>query len=232
MNPYWAVNFDVTTGCDTHMRDGMRLIDTRCITTGPNETCSERFPDYYDYTTNKMDPYCAAHSDDMATARRGTFRRAPELCDKVPNTPVNCPRVHGSFSGTGRKVADLEHTHSTSSRFAQGIWDTSNSIFRGRTFSPETGTVNGLSVVDVLKVLPTDIAGHALEFTVTEYGVLRLSCMHLVKQATKECTTNNRHWMKNVEELWKYQHYQQERIWPDRSFGTPHPPANWKCPMQ
>jgi len=47
INPYWAVDFDAETGCDTYVRDQLRLTDGRCLTESASRSCADRFRSHF-----------------------------------------------------------------------------------------------------------------------------------------------------------------------------------------
>ena len=233
INPYWAANFDTTIGCDTHTQDNLRLVDARCVTANAEQTCAQRFPGEAGYAAvvrNRMSPLCQQNADTLSTARRGTFRPGfTELCDLTPDRPGSCPRRHGSLGRRGESVADLEDVHGVESK--QGIWHISNSIFRGHKHLPRT-IVDGLSPVDVLRMLPTDIAGDSMQFTVDADGTIALLCLHLVASATAKCGSSSQHWLNRIEQHWAAQHRKQQRTWPPPVPEVLGRTVDWKCPLQ
>ena len=226
INPYWAVNFDVDTGCDTYVRNSMRLIDARCLTTSSDESCKERFPEFDNALKEKLPPYCSTHQDTLSTSKRGTFRDGiTELCDRRPSLPETCNRQQGTFAGSdGERQHNLEGERQLTT-ISHGLWKTSNSIFRGQVHRPVVSTV------DALQILETDIAGHSLEFEIDEYGKLHLACVNLLRGVTATCDVSNRHWLHRIDEDWAWQHKTQKRVWPylEKEGGAE---VSWKCPLQ
>ena len=226
INPYWAVNFDVDTGCDTYVRNSMRLIDARCETTTPSQSCAERFPAFDHALKHDIPPYCSTHQDTLSTSKRGTFREGmSELCDKQPSMPGTCNRRQGTFAGSdGIPQEDLTGPRKQTIT-SHGLWKISNSIFRGRTHRPAL-----MSSVDALQIKETDIAGHSLEFEIDTGGSLNLVCVNLLQGVTETCVVSNRHWLHRIEEDWAWQHKTQERIWPRLEMQDA--AVSWKCPLQ
>ena len=80
INPYWAVNFDTSLGCDTRRQGELPLVDARCVTP-PHQTCEQRFPEFATVlgllddgrSSDVMSEQCVQKSGTLSTARRGTF---------------------------------------------------------------------------------------------------------------------------------------------------------------
>jgi len=223
INPYWAVNYDTETGCDTYVRDVLRLTDGRCLTESASQTCADRFPFFDKALSSKLPAFCRAHANEVNTGRRGTLRAGvTELCDRTPDSPDQCLLRHGSFAGfLGSPVPDLNSFHVT--RKQQGLWKFSNSIFRGSVFREANA-----DHIDALQLLPTDIAGHSLGFVVDASGQLVLHCVNLVGVALESCLVSNQHWMYNLEEKWAWQHARQQALWPANANTGAMP---WTCPL-
>jgi len=202
INPYWAVDYDVKTGCGTFEQDGLRLIDGRCLTQGAGEQCADRFLAYQDALSRSLPEQCSSAAGAVATGRRGSMRPGiTELCDRQFALPQECGVRHSSFSGApGQPVRELEEEHGL--RLLAGLWRYSNSIFGGSVLRPETA-----DRVEALQLLPSDIAWHSLEFDINRSGQLVLKCVNLVgPEAQVRCGVSNQHWMKSLEEHWAWQH--------------------------
>jgi len=226
INPYWAVDYDVTSGCDTFRRDALRLIDGRCLTRSAAEQCSERFPDYHRAISERMPAQCRANVNTVATGKRGTLRPGlTELCDHTFVSPALCNLRHGSFAGaTGESIRDTQEVHDVGMQ--PGLWLFSNSIFRGSVLRPAN-----TPHIEALRLLPTDIAGHSLEFDIDAQGQLALKCVNLLGEAAvASCRVSNQHWMRNIEEHWAWQHARQKALWPTTQMRAA--PVSWKCPLQ
>ena len=223
INPYWAVNYDTETGCDTYVRDELRLTDGRCLTESASQSCAERFPAFDRALSDRLPSFCRAHGNEVNTGKRGTFRPGvKELCDRAPAAPAECLLRHGSFGGkVGMQVPDLDTYHVTRKQI--GLWKFSNSIFRGSVLREANA-----AHIEALQLLPTDIAGHSLGFTVDASGQLVLHCVNLAGQALESCRVSNQHWMHNIEENWAWQHARQKALWPATENTASVP---WTCPL-
>jgi len=219
INPYWAVDYDTKTGCDTYVQDNLRLTDARCLIENAGQTCANRLRALAD----KMPAYCRAHANEVSTGRRGTLRSGfTELCDFVPDLPALCMLRYSSFAGTtGEPVTDLNAQHTASKQ--QGLWRFSNSIFRGSVLTPDDS-----AILQALQMLPTDIAGHSLGFQVDKNGLLGLHCVNLLGDAQESCRVSNQHWMHNLKDHWAWQHARQNTLWPT---GAGSEPVSWTCPL-
>jgi len=209
INPYWAIDYDIETGCDTYVRDQLRLTDGRCLTESADRTCGDRFPEYERAVSARMPAYCLAHANEVSTGKRGTLRPGvQELCDRTPDLPSECLARHGTFGGNeGLPVDDLDRQHATLKQ--RGLWAPTSLVFRGSVRrDPDPARL------DALLLLPTDIAGHSLGFAVDSAGQLVLRCVNLLGRATESCRVSNQHWMHQIEDKWAWQHARQEARWP------------------
>ena len=225
INPYWSTHFDAVHGCDVLHRNGLTLIDDRCLTTVATETCASRFPKFAEIIDDKMPGYCRDHSGELTTTVTGTFGNGyTELCDLRFESPPSCERRHGTFMGAqGTTVADL---HAFNEPVKQsGVWARSNAMFRGRT-----ELLDAPDMTSALGIDKGDIAGHSLEFAVNSEGRLRLKCVHLRGDPSETCRVSNQHWMADIETFWVAQHRTQNNSWPQRRYGPG--PTSWKCPLQ
>jgi len=244
MNPLWAGNYDVTScpggvacGCDTRLQNdwsggNTRVVDTRC---GSQQSqCENQFPRFYRMLYEQTPEHCA---DLGRTVTAVGMRREGSLSDsEIPLcrrtvSSSECSGRFGSLHGhQGTAVSDLYSATRDELIHQEGLFKTSNSIFRRRhtdRFTPSLVTMG---------ILKSDIGGHALEFGIESDGNMHLDCVHLGSNHTK-CGDNENNfipgthnWLSGIENAWSWRQSSYKREWdPDMERDLA---VSWKCPLQ
>ena len=228
LNPFWAGDFDVNTGCDTYSHDSVRYIDSRC------KECEECLGDIlqcqirqelFRRQTHEMPTYCRLHADTAVFRPRLDSLKETilPLCDQTPTESSSCAREHGALFGySGSTVASLYATGPDPEIYA-GLWN-KNSVLRKARNSP------ALDVLAALKILPHDIGGHNLEFVINQAAQLVIGHVHMSEDFSAEYVRRAEHWMPDVESVWNWQHTTHLLIDPAQNpFVTN---IDWRCPLQ
>lgn len=156
-------------------------------------------PEYERHLSQTLPAICTEkHGQPVMRARLGALKRnLSPLCEQRPTIPATCTHTHGALHGhTGETVEDLER-QTTVSVIERGFWKRENAIFRGLP------SVRDPQEVSALALLPQDIGGHCLEFTISAQGWLYLHRASL----TSECQQNGGHvrsWLQNIEQSWQW----------------------------
>ena len=225
INPFWAGDFDIETGCDTALRGGNRLIDVKCRARFVDDDevmlCGTAQQSYMNAVRAVEAPHCI--SDDRTVLLRvnmGTLAddQTP-LCKRAPPDAI-CNRAHGALHGfTGTDALSLSRT-ATFAHTLEGVWDPSNEVLRG-----SAATADRLLAV---RPLLSDIAGHSLVFRLTDAAGLRLRCLNLAGTHARTCERSVREWLAQVESEWERQHVFLRAVWPTTARANVH----WHCPLQ
>ena len=242
INPLWSGNYDVTScpsglscGCDTLLRES-RFVDIRCEEEGENE-CKDRFPVFNNILQTKIPPHCldlGRTKQPVVMIQDGSlYSSETPLCRKTPSNTVyqqECSAekftIYGALHGwQGKRVENLHDPVSEPEVEEPGLFHTSNSIFRRNKFTPQT--------LPVLRVLKTDIGGHALHFQLKPIGrsghEMHLEAVLLQSNPQRKTLSIEKNWLQNIESKWQWQHARLEEVWPRPSvFNAP----SWKCPLQ
>ena len=226
LNPYWASDFDFgdmdTPACDTRLLQAsqMRQVSAECLTLTAEESCANRFPGYYQVVSDphKMNPACQIRNQ----IRAETTLQRP-LCQETPPPTDSCRSTHGTLRGSrGQFAPNLYETYAVTS-VEEGFWNSSNAIFRGDRFSTERQ-----DTLSALRLLPTDIGGHYLQFVV-DLDNIYLLCADLHHDTpTEQCAHSVSAWKAHIDEFWSLQHDLQQSRWPATGTATP----DWKCPLR
>jgi hypothetical protein len=230
INPYWAGDFDIDTGCDTSLRGGSRFVDVKCrprfsldVERDDTTLCSKPLFDSYDDAIKTVESAHCLEDDRTVVLRLNMGSLADgetPLCQREPPQPTLCTRVHGALHGyVGDEADDLTRT-GTGARELVGIWDSANDVFRGR---PDTA-----SELLAIRQRPNDIAGHSLVFRLTDAAGLRLRCLNLAGEHSGACDHSVREWLAQVESEWERQHV----FLRDASPSTARTGVSWHCPLQ
>jgi len=246
MNPLWAGDFDVTScprgqacGCDTRVQDNfVRYVDTRC-TTSAGQTCRDTFPLFDELLQNKLASHCAelgATRQPVTMFQQGTLNAdETPLCSYSTDTfnrgcEVTDNTLYGALHGwKGSTLDSLHNVNNVAHEEQAGIFIASNSIFRQAQFKP--------TLLPTLRVLKTDIGGHALHFDLgtSQANSLQLRCILLSSNPPQACTSNSRtsrEWLQDLEAKFNWQHDILRNTWPDFVVSASASPPSWKCPLQ
>lgn len=231
LNPYWAGMFDRVTGCDVlALGDpsvGIRSVDGECVTLAEDQTCGERFPtfDAALHGADGMPSICSemfeagtVFSPPSASALDSSYT---PLCQRKAPRPAECDVQHGTLLNShGTPVANLMDRHNVTTH--AGVWSRNNPVMREtRARFPGISTA-----VAALRVLVSDIAGHALLFKISAEGQLRLQCMYMDAQPERACSQEASSLLARSAEFWTWQHRLLQKQWPADSAG-----ASWRCPL-
>ena len=242
MAPFWAEFFDVATnivgedsvkdpaiGCDMRRSDednSLMIYNTLCAATETSRSACDAHPIYLKYLKFTLASVCQEkHGQSVARSRLGSLKpQFDPLCQQRPlltTKETTCNLKYGTLHGhRGESVPDLD-SQQPSPIVQQGFWKKENYIFRGVVRQPESNTA--------LQLLSSDIAGHCLNFKITEMGWLYLHQAALSDQ----CENNGkdiRTWLQNVEDYWAYDHDIAEKhltLAPLETSET----ISWHCPL-
>ena len=144
------------------------ILSTLCGETpgGGQQVCS-RHPEYLEALTTKLPEACVSLDGTVVNRERIGAMKSTSLCERQPNTgEPECQLQHDLMNGQqGMPVANLVDA-SKVKKIQQGLWDKSNSLFRGQ------GGVDLSEEAPALNLFEHDIGGHALHFMVSAEGVL------------------------------------------------------------
>ena len=239
MSPLWAGEFDAVScpaglscGCDTYLDpDGTRLVDARC--TEPDDQCAALFPQYHELINSLTPSQCKqlfTRSQPVAMSQHGSLDAAEvPLCAREQHlredlaTQTECAVAHGTLHQyTGESAASIGFQVQPS-KLPGGLYSQNNDIFRYRRNML-------LSRLTALAILDTDIGGHALEFEVTENGLMFFKCAHLQSNAQGSCDLlKNGNWLQNVNTAWSTQHRFMSQQWQQTPLSEA---PSWKCPVR
>ena len=251
LNPLWAGNFDVVTcpagvscGCDTRVGvSGTRYVDAKCKRADDEQTCEELFPDMFNFVQGHCKELSQAYTATSMPNMGSLKETYTPLCQRqfdlelstIENDEETCRFQHGTFHGhKGNRMQELIYSqHTALDSNQRGLWKQSNSIFRSRRYQPALPTS--------IQILNTDIAGHALEFSVDRNAQLYLRCVYTMPTEMQtpnqesdanqnQCTHSSGKWMDSVESAFKWQHNVLENAWPTPILTSTEVP--WKCPLQ
>jgi hypothetical protein len=235
MHPFWGELFDVAhsgnlvlehsaTGCDLKRSgedNSLMILSTLCGETpgGSQKVCS-RHPEYLKALQTELPEACVSLDGIVVNRERIGAMKSTPLCERQPDTGESeCQRQHGLMNGQqGVPVADLGGV-SEVTNVQQGLWEKSNSLFRGREddLSKEA---------TALKLFGHDIGGHALHFMVSAEGVLRLESVFMKSSPPEFSRSDVREWLNRVEDDFADSHRVVERANPAEL-----PDTSWRCPL-
>jgi len=223
LNPFLPGAYDEGIGCETQRVDG----DLWSVKGTCNTDCAES---WRDLVQTQFASYCSTHDREVVYRRDvQTHPSYTGVCSMQFAGPELCPRHHGSIGGNrGERVRSLHDDTVDASIAEYGLWHASNAVMRGGNvdFSERRATSS-------LRMLASDIGGHAVTFDVTPLGQLKVAYVHMHRMPAQSFQTPNRmahEWMGSIEETWKRSnslyHESQWRV----SEQTAH--AAWTCPLQ
>ena len=234
MNPFWAGEFDIASGCDTSRLNDLRYIDVKCASRPDKQevadkrtACLPQFQSYIAALEQKVPPECMDKQYDILfQSNLGSLEDSETpLCDRTPPEAETCDRVFGALHGYQGSPLTAHAQQATPVRTVSGLWDPANIIARG-----------SLAVADellALQTLPNDIAGHSIIFelmsTSNLASFLRLECLNLHSTlGTDTCLKPVTNWLSSIESEWERQHkfYIQSMPSVDRR------QVHWHCPLQ
>jgi len=236
INPFWATNFDIQTGCDLSKVNNADLnswlIDVEC----ESSSCSDDFPSYH-HGRNTMPEYCLQNRESVIF-RRNTGSLAdsdPVLCQRKFSTPSICSLRHGTlFNGIGEQVESLAQRFTPTQNY-NGLWKQENieAIFANDIPSNKN---------KAWRINKEDIAGHSLDFVVRVRNDIdsvnliasriELSCVNLLSKPNSNCNPRQynefraKAWMPELEVRRQFQHKNLMQTW--RSNEEKH----FTCPLQ
>lgn len=111
-----------------------------------------------------------------------------------------------------------EHTQS-------GLWDARNSLFRANEYEAVALSAEATA----LKLLPTDIGGHRLDFHVSAAGVMRLARAPMASRPAAMAGDDVRDWLAHVEDDFVEQQQQYEFF--ELGRDGPGAGSSWRCPL-
>lgn len=238
MSPLWAGDFDTTTcptglscACDTMVDiDGTRLVDTTCAAS--EASCLAQYPKYHDLITSRTKPECkslALQAQPVAMPQHGSLDADQiPLCDRQARRKADlqqqrdCTIAHGSFHAHVGDKADILSPKLSTPTLLQGLFGKNNPVFQYQRNVLFADNQRAIGILD------SDIGGHALEFTVTQNGLLFFKCAHLASQPDGTCDLLGRGgWLRNVHAAWDAQHGVLARQWRRDDVSQ----SPWKCPI-
>jgi len=224
MNPFWAGDFDIETGCDTSMLREIRYIDVKCAgrrdSADKRSSCPAKFEAYRSALERLVPQQCMEMQYDiLMRTNMGSLRDdATPLCDRAPPDTGTCDRVFGALHGFEGSSLDTFEQRFDITQTLLGVWDRQNLVLRGDLSIPEK--------LLVLQVLPNDIAGHSMVFRLLD--TLRLVCLNLGSEHTATCDKSNIDWLADVESEWE----RQQRFYMDKWPSASRRAVSWQCPLQ
>lgn len=226
INPYWAGDFDFDTGCDTQLLNNDRFVHTSCQ---PRETqktagfCGGNFPTWEREVLLRMAAVCVENDEKRIDRTKfdSLLDTYTPLCERMPTIHASCDRAYGTLHGQQGQPVTTLYSKMPIVELYTGVWNAS--VFRGRR---EVLFADSAA----LKVLRTDIGGHAIGFRIADHGEMFVECFDLASKQT--CARPVVDWMQTVENDWEWQHrYYKTRLM-SGSFDTPVVTAAWHCPLQ
>lgn len=229
-NPYWAGMFDRVTGCDVRALGepsiGLRTVDGTCATLATDQACGERFPRFDAALHGQRgmpgectEMYAAGQVFSPPPASSLGASETP-LCQRRAARPEECTRHHGTLlNSRGSAVGDLRSAHNITVH--AGVWAAHNPVTR-ETDARFVGTGR---TVGGLRVLRSDIAGHALLFRITGDGQMRLQCLYMDRDE-RMCAQEAAPLLARSAEYRTWQDTLLQKQWPEE---TPDP--SWRCPL-
>ena len=237
MNPFWAEFFDVANehdsvsepslGCDMDPSSvDMNLFTYNTLCHESDIECAQH-PSYKQALDSLLPEICQ-HIHGKAVRRKhiGQMLHAP-LCKQDPATPTTCDRRYGTLLGRKGRVANLRFKQANVDK-QMGLWQKNNYAFRGNA---ELHQEKQEELAIALGLLPTDIAGHCLEFKISDTNILSLDRVYLSSDCSRTPDAAVRRWLQNVEnDHWSWQHRlkSDSTDWP-QDISTPD--TSWKCPL-
>lgn len=225
MNPFWAGDFDIETGCDTSLAGATRFIDVACR---PREgadsdmNCVSQFMSYENTVKLKIPATCRERNREiLLRLNMGSLEDGETpLCERKPPEEALCTRKHGTLHGYKGEDIESMHQRTEIPQDLRGVWSASNEVMRGGQ-TTASGTL-------ALSVLPTDIAGHSMAFRMSGDRGLRLECLGLASEHSSSCARTVTGWLAQVEAEWERQHVFLRENWKSMARRG----VGWHCPLQ
>jgi hypothetical protein len=236
MHPFWGEFLDVAhsgnlvlehsaTGCDLKRSgedNSLMIFSTLCGETpgGGQQVCS-RHPEYLKALQTELPEACESLDGKVVNRELIGAMKSTPLCERRPNTGESeCRQQHGLMNGRqGTPVGNLGGVSDVTT-FQEGLWEESNSLFRGRDDDDLSNEATAL------KLFEHDIGGHALHFIVSAEGVLRLESVFMKSSPPETSRYDVREWLNRVEDDFADNHIVVERAMP-----VEQPDTSWRCPL-
>jgi hypothetical protein len=196
----------------------LMVYSTLCAATESTTLSCDEHPEYARHLRDPLPGVCVEkHGQPVVRSRLGSLKhKFKPLCQQRPTIPATCDLKHGTLQGhQGQSTTDLE---SQQPILQQGFWKKENSVF-SRTVSDH---------LQVLRLLPSDIGGHCLDFKITANGWLYLDRAPLDCQ---EKGGNICDWLQNIESNWAGEHEFVERHLDVNPLDNPSESVSWQCPL-
>ena len=224
INPFWASDFDITTGCESELlgesemswQQGLRRISSSCARTAEEIesqiSCAELFPEF-----ESLSESCQQRTE-QSYFFYTRYSNIP-LCQIKPTQSSTCTSNYGALHGfKGSKVENLKDQFLQAETIDKSIWDKHHEILR----NIQKVERNKLFA---LKTLPTDISGNVMHFML-KGDFLQLKCMPMTSlQST--CNRPLNSWLYNIENFWKWQNQIIDKSW----LQEPSFVGIWQCPL-
>lgn len=233
INPYWANEFDIDTGCDVSNYDGIKKIDVYCSEFFSEQNllnCPPQLTDYTNTVLSNIRAYCVEHHEEIIQRlNMGSLSRSQiPLCERSSSVNLpgkTCTRYFSTLMQyKGNDVPKLTPDTHPKQVFV-GIWNEKNTIILGNSKQVASSTY-------VLQVLPTDIGGHSFSFNVDGDGVFFLKCMSLSNQVTAYCARSVQEWRGLTLTEFERQHQFLSVKWGMRVDSQENETIHWQCPLQ
>ena len=236
MSPFLAELYDVANehdsedypsmACDmkgSDADDELFTYYTKCHVSDP--TCAMH-PAYKEIVSTKLPDACTRlHGTSIHRSQIGNVLGKP-LCRQSADTPTsNCPRKHGTIGAHKGRMSNLRNKEPVL-HVQAGLWNSSNYLFR----SDGEAHVRADDLVS-MRVKETDIAGHCLEFVVTDSNRLVLDRIYLSSDCLRMPQAQVRNWFVDVEnDYWAWQTQFKAMALAMPADDTT-PQVSWRCPL-
>ena len=237
--PLWSGMLDLQScpggqscGCQLSASQQNTFVDITCDKSRDMHSCESDFPTFYRDVKRDMYEKCWLLQGDVVSVAQHEQMDDSNLCNKLPAQAETCTIAFGAQGRVqGRAIPDL-HSASATAYIQVGLFAKNSTLFRGAY----EGIVDGTTVT-ALRLLPTDIGGHSLKFSVREVGsgstpvaMLDLVCVSAGKSCVEQVFSR---WLSNIQFLWSLQHNtNKKRMKLGARPTTVSTALHWQCPLQ
>ena len=218
MNPMLNGDFDMTSGCETTQVEGNLWMIQGC-----DSECAQKAPGWDKFLTTSISETCRTRENELVSRFNKFYKPyLTPICNMRFLPSSVCGRAHGTLDANqGEPVTDLYAATPVQS-MQGGLWAEGN--MNGGHRQPNVNT----SARDI-RVLASDIGGHALYFEVTPSGSLQLRYLHMGR-FDGPLIVDVHDWMPNIRERWKTLHTRYRPV--DVFEHLLLQKVSWRCPLQ